>query len=187
MGGKKKKEFQYSSEEEVLGFGGEVSSDDEYDEKVYGSGNEDEEDDEDDDDEQDNNENDFDEYAHSWGQKKSAYYSGNKIKNDEDAELEEEEARVLQERMMKQLDTNDFDLDAFKINKTNLLKTSEEINSKKLALSALGDLEGDLSEENLQRVAKNLEKMSKKEKLDFLQQESPELFELVSDFKEKVS
>ena len=69
-----------------------------------------------------------------------------------------------------------------------MLKTGDEINAKKLALSTLGKSERDeLSEKTLQRVAKNLDKMSKKEKLDFLQQESPELFELVRDFKEKVN
>jgi len=97
---------------------------------------------------------------------------------------------IIQEtkwKMMKQLDTNDFDLDAFKVNK-KVLKTGDEINAKKLALSTLGELERDeLSEETLQRVAKNLDKMSKKEKLDFLQQESPELLELVRDFKEKLN
>lgn len=140
-----------------------------------------------DDEEEDKNEDDFDEYTNNWGSKKSAYYSGNKMENDEDAQLEEEEARALQEKMMKQLDTNDFDLDAFKVNK-KVLKTGDEINAKKIALSTLGELERDeLSEETLQRVAKNLDKMSKKEKLDFLQQESPELFELVRDFKEKVN
>lgn len=91
--------------------------------------------------------------------------------------------------MMKQLDTNDFDLDAFKVISTGkALKTGDEINAKKLALSTLGDLErdDDFTEEKLKKIAKNLDKMTKKEKLDFLQQESPELFELVRDFKEKV-
>ena len=155
-------------------------SDDEYDGKVYGSEEEDDEADK---------EDDYNEYSSSWGQKKSAYYSGNKMENDEDAALEEEEARALQEKMMKQLDTNDFDLDAFSINKTGkVLLTGEEISAKKLALNALGDLEkaDEMKEELMQKIAKNLDKMSKKEKLDFLQQESPELFELVRDFKEKV-
>jgi U3 small nucleolar RNA-associated protein 3 len=112
------------------------------------------------------------------------------MENDEDAALEEEEARALQVKMMKQLDTNDFDLDAFKINKTGkVLLTGEEISAKKLASNALGDLEkaDELKDEMLQKIAKNLDKMSKKEKFDFLQQDSPELFELVRDFKEKVS
>ena len=35
-------------------------------------------------------------------------------------------------------------------------------------------------------IAKNLSKLSKKKKLELLKQESPELFELVRDFREKV-
>jgi U3 small nucleolar RNA-associated protein 3 len=167
----------------VLAFDDDDSDDDEeYDGKVYGSDDDEEEED-------GKNGEEFNEYTSSWGQKKSAYYSGNKIENDEDAELEEAEAKALQEKMMKQLDTNDFDLDAFKVISTGkALKTGDEINAKKLALSTLGDLErdDDFTEEKLKKIAKNLDKMTKKEKLDFLQQESPELFELVRDFKEKV-
>ena len=55
--------------------------------------------------------------------------------------------------------------------------------ANKLATSALGDDK----DKNLERIAKNLSKMSKKEKFEFLQQESPELFELVRDFKAKIS
>ena len=36
-----------------------------------------------DDEEEDKNEDDFDEYTNNWGSKKSAYYSGNKMENDE--------------------------------------------------------------------------------------------------------
>lgn len=125
----------------------------------------------------------------SWGRNKSAYYSGNRIKNDEDAELEEEEAQLLQAKMMKELDSNDFGLDAFQApsvaDKRRLLKTSDELTAQRLAETHLGGEK--LDEESVERVIKNLSKMSKKEKLDFLQQESPELFELVRDFKEKVN
>jgi len=97
--------------------------------------------------------------------------------------LEEEEAKALQAKMLKQLDTNDFGLDAFKIDeKAKLLKTEEELVAEKHASKTLGDVD----QENLQKIAKNLSIMSKKEKLDFLQRESPELFELIRDFKTKV-
>ncbi len=119
-----------------------------------------------------------------WGRKKSAYYSGNRIRNEEDALLEEEEANLLQSKMMKQLDTNDFGLDAFKLNNNvKIMKTGDELEANKLASSALGDDK----EKNLEKIGKNLSKMSKKEKFEFLQQESPELFELVRDFKAKIS
>jgi U3 small nucleolar RNA-associated protein 3 len=110
-------------------------------------------------------------------------FKGNKLDNEEDAELEEEEAKALQAKMLKQLDTNDFGLDAFKIDeKAKLLKTEEELVAEKHASKTLGDFD----QENLQKIAKNLSIMSKKEKLDFLQRESPELFELIRDFKTKV-
>lgn len=120
----------------------------------------------------------------SWGSKKSAYYSANRIKNDEDAELEEEEARLLQAKMLKELDSNDFGLDAFQATERPLMKTSDELSAQKLAETHF-KLDPD-DDESVRKVIKNLSKMSKKEKLDFLKQESPELFELVRDFREKI-
>lgn len=192
---KTKKPFNYSSdEEEVLAFDDEEDDDDEDDaEGNYQIEDEDDED-EDEDGEDVGEENDYDNPTSSWGRKKSAYYSGNKIENEEDALLEEEEANLLQSKMMKQLDTNDFGLDAFKLNNKSqkVLKTSDELESNRIASATLGEQKtvqiADLDdEENLEKIAKNLTKMSKKEKLDFLKQESPELFELVRDFKEKVN
>lgn len=180
--------YDYSSnEEEVLAFddSSDNSSNDEdesdMDDKVYGTDVE--EDDLGDDMEQ--GQNDEEEYDDSgkWGRKKGVYYSGNKLDNEEDAQLEEEEAKALQAKMLRQLDTNDFGLDAFKIDeKAKLLKTEEELEAEKRASKTLGDVD----DENLQKIAKNLSIMSKKEKLDFLQRESPELFELIRDFKLKL-
>ncbi len=151
------------------------------DDKVYGTDVEEEEDIDEDDEERD------DPADKNWGRRKSAYYSGNKIANDEEAELEEEEARLLQAKMMKQLDTNDFGLDAFRVDaKSKLLRTSEELAADKRAENALGGLLEAGEDENLQKIAKNLSSMTKKEKLDFLERESPELFELIRDFKSKM-
>jgi len=171
---KGKSKYKYSSdEEEVLAF-----EDDESDnEKDY---DDEEEDDEDDDKDQD------DDVPNTWGRKKSAYYSGNKILNDEDALLEEEEASKMQAKMMKQLDSSDFGLEDFKLKKNvKVLKTNDDLESNRIMTSALG--ENDFNNEaNFEKIVKNLSKMSKKEKLEFLQQESPELLELVRDFKLKV-
>lgn len=167
----KKKKNQYSSdEEEVLGFDNELSSDSD-DEQVI-----------DDDDEQENDNMDDNNYVNSsWGAKKSAYYSGNRIEKDEDAELEEEEALLLQSKLMKQLDTTDFNIDSFKLN-NNQLKTSEQIVGNKL----LSQLKDDNYQEALKNVSINLEKLTTKEKLQLLEQESPELFVLIDEFKIKV-
>lgn len=112
---------------------------------------------------------------------------GNKIVTEDDALLEEEEAKLLQAKMMKQLDTNDFGLDAFRVDKSKLLKTNDEIVADKKAEKTLGQTEDQqFDQEHLKKIAKNLSIMSKKERLDFLQRESPELFELIRDFKLKV-
>jgi hypothetical protein len=92
----------------------------------------------------------------------------------------------MQAKMMKQLDTSDFGLEDFKLKKNvKVLKTNDDLESNRIMTSALG--ENDFNkEENFEKIFKNLSKMSKKEKLEFLQQESPELLELVRDFKLKV-
>ena len=168
-----KKKNQYSSdEEEVLGFDNELTSDSDEEQEV------------DDDDDEQENENMYDDnnYARSsWGAKKSAYYSGNRIEKDEDAELEEEEALLLQSKLMRQLDTTDFNIDSFK-SYNNQLKTSEQMVGNKL-LSQLAD---DNYQEVLKNVSINLEKLTTKEKLQLLEQESPELFVLIDEFKIKV-
>jgi len=166
----KKPSYHYSSdEEEVLAFD-----------------DDDSENEDDDSDEKDEDAGDDDDVPNTWGRKKSAYYSGNKIQNDEDALLEEEEAIKMQAKMMKQLDTDDFGLDDFKMKKSvKVLKTNDDLESNRMMAATLG--ETDLNDgENFEKIVKNLTKMSKKEKLSFLQQESPELLELVRDFKLKV-
>jgi hypothetical protein len=47
-------------------------------------------------------------------------------------------------------------------------------------------MQDDDLDENLKRISKNLSKLTMSEKMDFLRQESPELFELAKDFNEKV-
>jgi U3 small nucleolar RNA-associated protein 3 len=189
---KTKKNNRYSSdEEEVLAFGDDTDAEDS-DNSDFNI-----EDDEEggEEDENGGGDDDLDEYgaSTSWGKKKSAYYAGNKIENEEDAELEEQEAKVLQSKMMKQLDTNDFGLDAFSLSNKKLMKTSEELESERVASKAFreqtkaGLAMSSMDEDKLEKIAKNLSKLSKKEKLEILKQESPELFELVRDFREKVA
>ena len=191
---KGKKSFHYSSdEEEVLAFDDDDDDDDESDEDGDNADIPDEDEDEEEDDGQggeDDDDHDGLDLKGAWGSRKSAYYSGNRIQNDEDAQLEEEEARLLQEKMMKRLDTNDFGLEAFNlISKDMKMKTGDELEAKKLAAKVFGDDEdGQLtSGQSLEKIKKNLTEMSKQEKLDLIQQESPELFELCKEFKAKVS
>jgi U3 small nucleolar RNA-associated protein 3 len=80
----------------------------------------------------------------------------------------------MQAKMMKQLDMSDFDLDSFK----KSTKQLEEEKTKKPK---------DLDEQfDVEKILSNLTNIPKKDKLNFLRQESPELFELVKEFKEKV-
>lgn len=80
----------------------------------------------------------------------------------------------MQAKMMKQLDMNDFDLDSFK--KTTKQQKQDEAAKNK-----------DLDEQfDVEKILSDLSNMSTKDKLNFLRQESPELFELVKEFKEKV-
>ncbi len=186
-----KKNNRYSSdEEEVLAFGDDTDASDDDSEFNIEDDDEDEAGEEEED--KNVNEKEFDEYemSTSWGKKKSAYFGGNKLANENDALLEEEEAKVLQSKMMKQLDMSDFGLDSFKSKTTEVkkLKTSEELESRKIAAKAFNEIQqGALSsDDRLQKIAKDLSKLSKKDKLEMLKQESPELFELVRDFQEKI-
>jgi U3 small nucleolar RNA-associated protein 3 len=182
-----KKSYNYSSdEEEVLAF--DEDEDEDEDEEEEGDESMESGDENDD----DNKIDDDNEYSSSWGVRKSSYYQGNKLKDHEDALLEEEEANRLQEKMMKQLDSADFGLDAFQIDdeSTNDLKTTDQLRAKKIASMAFGESFDNILNDNkqdLRKITKNLNEMTKQEKLDILKQESPELFELIKEFKNKVT
>ncbi|XP_077341308.1 something about silencing protein 10-like [Lithobates pipiens] len=113
--------------------------------------------------------------ALAWGQKKKLYYDTDykeynkkKKKSKEEleveAEEEEEEAQNVQQRLAKTLSEEDYGLDF-------LQEFSEKPSDEKL------------SEE---KIVKDLEKMSDKEKRKLLKKESPELLELTQDLKLKL-
>lgn len=106
----------------------------------------------------------------AWGQKRRNYYNTDYVDQDyggfnekdvEAAEREEEEAKVIQKRLLGQLDEGDFLLDMF----------SKE------------SLQKDRNEEEEEMIKTDLSKLSKKQKLALFQKESPEFFGLVEDFK----
>ncbi|KAM7310387.1 putative Disrupter of silencing SAS10 [Ixodes scapularis] len=106
----------------------------------------------------------------AWGKRKSTYYSTDFVDEDyegiagdaaELAELEEQEARALQKRLVEQLDDEDFGLDLFQLPKEETAEVS-------------------------QKIAKDLSKLSKREKLKILSKEASELLELIEDFKSKM-
>uniref|UniRef100_A0A671NX88 Something about silencing protein 10-like n=1 Tax=Sinocyclocheilus anshuiensis TaxID=1608454 RepID=A0A671NX88_9TELE len=111
----------------------------------------------------------------AWGNKKKIFYDSDyitkKCKSLEDMEAEdkeeEEEAKKIQKRLAANLSEEDYDL--------NLLEE----------FAAEAEVEKEVEKE--ERIVKDLKTMSQKEKLKLLKKESPELLELIQDFKAKLT
>ncbi|XP_019869298.1 something about silencing protein 10 [Aethina tumida] len=152
-----RKQKYSDSEEEVLGVGGDEESDDQSDIALSDVEGQDEGDDL--------------PNERAWGKDRRKFYSTDYVdadyggfdgKDAQMAELEEEEARNLQKQLAEQLDDDDFALDLF------VKKTDEE-------------------KKHIEEVIKtDVTKLSKREKLQLLEKESPELFGLIEDFKVKL-
>ncbi|KRT78737.1 hypothetical protein AMK59_8071, partial [Oryctes borbonicus] len=109
----------------------------------------------------------------AWGKDKRKFYSTDYVdpdysgfqgKNATLAELEEEEAKNLQKQLIQELDDEDFSLEMF-------IKHKEPENK-----------------DELEEVVKtDVSKLSKRQKLQLVKQESPEFFELINDFKVKIA
>ncbi|XP_067006601.2 something about silencing protein 10 [Anabrus simplex] len=109
----------------------------------------------------------------AWGKKRKTFhhtdyvdedYGGFQGKDAEEAELEEQEARAIQERLAQQLDEQDFSLDIFaKPPASKEIEASEEV------------------------IKTDLKKLSKRQKLALLEKESPEFLSLVEDFKGRMT
>ncbi|NWZ19284.1 SAS10 protein, partial [Asarcornis scutulata] len=113
----------------------------------------------------------------SWGRRKQLYYDtdygsdgqakGKRSQQEVDAEEEEEEqeAQVIQRRLVQDLGEDDYGLDVIQGYVAGQQKTH--------------DSKG-------QKIAKDLQALSKKEQLKLLKQESPELLHLIEDFEVKL-
>ncbi|XP_041129487.1 something about silencing protein 10-like [Polyodon spathula] len=111
----------------------------------------------------------------AWGIRKKVFYDtdyvDSKKKTQQEAEAEEEEeeqeAKSIQSRLVGQLSEEDYDL--------HLLQefSTEQEAAKK--------------PEKEELIVKDLKKMSLKEKMKLLKKESPELLELIQDFKDKLT
>ncbi|XP_017548345.1 something about silencing protein 10 [Pygocentrus nattereri] len=114
----------------------------------------------------------------AWGRKKKMFYNSDytaaKGKSLEEIEAEdkeeEEEAKNIQRRLAANLSEEDYDL--------NLLQ--------EFAVEAEAEKTEETSGKE-QRIEKDLNTMSQKEKLKLLKKESPELLELIHDFKAKLT
>ncbi|XP_064005780.1 something about silencing protein 10 [Pogoniulus pusillus] len=113
----------------------------------------------------------------SWGKRKQLYYDtdygadaqakGKRSQQEVDAEEQEEEqeAQVIQKRLVQDLGEDDYGLDVIQGYLPEQQKTP--------------DSKG-------QKIAKDLQALSKKEQLKLLKQESPELLQLIEDFEVKL-
>ncbi|KAJ8260033.1 hypothetical protein GJAV_G00176320 [Gymnothorax javanicus] len=112
----------------------------------------------------------------AWGRRKKMFhgsdYVADKRKSQEEveaeAEEEEEEAKNIQRRLVGNLSEEDYDL--------HLLQAFAEVPE-----------EAEKPSQKEEKIMKDLEKMSHKEKLKLLKKESPELLELIQDFKAKLT
>uniref|UniRef100_A0A4W6FKD2 UTP3 small subunit processome component n=1 Tax=Lates calcarifer TaxID=8187 RepID=A0A4W6FKD2_LATCA len=110
----------------------------------------------------------------AWGKKKKMFYDSDYVttkgKSQEELEAEEqeeeEEAKNIQKRLAANLSEEDYDLNFFQV--FFYLKLSS-------------------TPEKEERIVKDLKQMSQKEKMKLLKKESPELLELIQDFKTKLT
>ncbi|XP_028262637.1 something about silencing protein 10 [Parambassis ranga] len=112
----------------------------------------------------------------AWGRKKKMFYDSDYVatkgKSQQELEAEEqeeeEEAKNIQKRLAANLSEEDYDLNLF-----------QEF--------AVEEKDEDKTAEEEKRIVKDLKQMSQKEKIKLLKKESPELLELIQDFKTKLT
>ncbi|XP_028162931.1 something about silencing protein 10 [Ostrinia furnacalis] len=106
----------------------------------------------------------------AWGKKKQAYYATDYVDEDyggfqgdeEIALMEEKEAITIQKRLLEQLGDEDFSLEFFN-------KQIKDVEEKETVIKS------------------DLSQMSKRQKLQLLEKESPEFSGLIDDFKTKLT
>ncbi|CAG9561817.1 unnamed protein product [Danaus chrysippus] len=106
----------------------------------------------------------------AWGKKKQSYYSTDYVDEDyggfgdeeENALMEEEEAKNIQKRLIEQLGEEDFTLEFFN-------EQSTKADDKETVIKS------------------DVSQMSKRQKLQLLEKESPEFSGLIDDFKSKLT
>ncbi|RZF47490.1 hypothetical protein LSTR_LSTR007417 [Laodelphax striatellus] len=121
----------------------------------------------------------------AWGKRKKNYYHNDysvddsvgfsKEAEEEQALMEEKEARTLQMRLASQME--DVDL-------LGAISKSDKSKSKEDASSEESDEEAFNIEDEM--IKQDLSKLTKREKLALLQKQSPEFLGLVGDFKERL-
>uniref|UniRef100_A0A8D3D9C0 UTP3 small subunit processome component n=1 Tax=Scophthalmus maximus TaxID=52904 RepID=A0A8D3D9C0_SCOMX len=113
----------------------------------------------------------------AWGKKKKMFYDSDYVtikgKSNEELETEEqeeeEEAKSIQKRLAANLSEEDYDLNLFQ------------------EFAGEDEKDENTTIEKEERIVKDLKEMSQKEKMKLLKKESPELLELIQDFKAKIT
>ncbi|DAZ97210.1 TPA: hypothetical protein N0F65_003841 [Lagenidium giganteum] len=184
---------EYGSDQEVLQLGGDDDEDDD-DEEEDDDDNDEENDDDDDDDEM----NDMDEEKQrlmkmggQWGKSKKNFYSADtaeyELDSDEDIAKDEESAALeLQRKEAEMMDDEDFGLD----NGDDESEEGDEEDGDAMeaddedAIGAqLADLSSiaDMGDSAVEHLPKDFSKLSKKDKLQIVNQAAPELLGLISE------
>eukprot|EP01114_Cavostelium_apophysatum_P013174 TRINITY_DN3127_c0_g1_i3.p1 TRINITY_DN3127_c0_g1~~TRINITY_DN3127_c0_g1_i3.p1 ORF type:complete len:612 (+),score=188.47 TRINITY_DN3127_c0_g1_i3:154-1989(+) len=135
-------------------------------------------------------EQNIDAKSDSWGKSKFAYYNQDEARDSEEEDLEEQEALSLQKKRLASLSKEDYEVEApF----SDRVKSKDKTPSKKSDAGALAALNKDLGDIDfgngvvVQKIERNLDKLSKSQKLELLAKDSPELLELLDDFKAKIA
>uniref|UniRef100_H3C659 UTP3 small subunit processome component n=1 Tax=Tetraodon nigroviridis TaxID=99883 RepID=H3C659_TETNG len=112
----------------------------------------------------------------AWGTKKKMYYDADSMTTKIficpcagsviEVLLQRENAKTIQKRLAANLSEEDYDLNFFQI---------------------FQDKDENQTAEKDERIVKDLNQMSQKEKMKLLKEESPELLELIQDFKAKIT
>ncbi|KAF3198247.1 hypothetical protein TWF679_002157 [Orbilia oligospora] len=132
----------------------------------------------DDDDEESEEDEEQDEYA-DWGQSKKSYYGANEFENDEDAEMEEAEARRIQQKQLQSMSAKDFGVDEDEWNGKAAATTVTGGKTKgKPSVPALDDLDLD----NVGKPKKITIPSSEKDKLELLNLLHPEFEPLRQEY-----
>ncbi|KAM4587221.1 something about silencing protein 10 isoform 2-T2 [Odontesthes bonariensis] len=112
----------------------------------------------------------------AWGTKRKMFYDSDYVSTkgksqevlEAEEEEEEEEAKNIQKRLAANLSEEDYDFNLFQEFAVEEKEESESVGKQ-------------------EKIVKDLKDMSRKEKMKLLKKESPELLELIQDFKAKLA
>ncbi|CAO3636788.1 unnamed protein product [Mucor fragilis] len=161
---------------------GQASDEDQSDREIYGLDGLDSEDELSDDDIAGKNEEDEEIDDKTWGTSKKAYYDADEGSDIDEMREEEEEALRIQKEQLANMDEADFVDDA--LAGWGLGNDEDAEADKKLVEDVSKELE-DISFD-VMKVEKRRKNLPVAEKIKIIQNESPELIDLLDEFKDKV-